>query len=664
MKPNKIFAALTSVVLAAANSAFLTPLFSVSAEEETVSAEKSAKGCTVNVSVVDITTGKNLEGAVFELEENPTGSGVKFGRWNTSDEPVKTVDDLYSFEDYSINAVSIPEGYIVPQNTFFSFDKDGEVKDFTIRVVPENAERNVNIIACDWTDAVPTEDGKWFTGVKEYNDYISAEVYDEDGNRFTRETLGLRYFGMYLPDGRYRIRVTPSNRDYETINVYSDIANTAAEMYEDIEFPDKDGFFDIEVINGKLAEDIEIYVRIKPEVAEYTKDGCKANISVVDLLTNEPVEGVQLKFYSDRLSSKELMYEWSTTDEPVKNIKNLSVKWYEIDVENVPDGYYINKETTFNFSKLGDTQNIVIKAVPNNDAPNVNVTVYDWTDLVADPANETYEGYKLMEPDDYTLMVFDENQNYFDVTERNVHLPDGEYMAQVSFNESIYHHVDEQGWKARAVRRILGEDFIVPDGISTCFEIKDGKTVGQPCLFVEKNSSKKTSCTLDLKVLDGVTGEPADAANYMVFRIDEEFEKKAEENGSIEDISGLVIENGKMPKSGSVTVKELEPFVKYAVIADSSSKRYSGEKTVFITYDKDGDTKDITIRLMPYDYKKGDVNGDSELNVADLVAFQKWLLNASDSTLKKPANADFNEDGTADVFDLILLRKELVKNAD
>ena len=125
-----------------------------------------------------------------------------------------------------------------------------------------------------------------------------------------------------------------------------------------------------------------------------------------------------------------------------------------------------------------------------------------------------------------------------------------------------------------------------------------------------------------------------------------------------------MIEDGKMPKSGSVTVKELEPFVKYAVIAESSSKRYGGEKTVFITYDKDGDTKDITIRLMPYDYKKGDVNGDSELNVADLVAFQKWLLNASDSTLKKPANADFNEDGTADVFDLILLRKELVKNVD
>lgn len=663
MKSNKFFAVLTSVVLAAANSAFFTPPFSVSAEEETVSSDTYAKGCTVNVSVVDIITGENLEGAVFELEENPLGSSVKFERWNTSDEPVKTVHGLYTWEKYSINAVSLPEGYVVPQNTFFSFDDYGEVQDYTIRVVPESVKRNVYFYVSDWTDAVPTEDGRFFSGIRACKDqHIAVEVYDEDGRCFTHETLWGIY-DMYLPDGRYRIKATPIDRNYETITEDLDIAKTAMDMYDDAVFPDKDGFIDIEIADGKMVNDIEICIRMKPEAVEYIKDGCKANISVVDLYTNEPVEGVKLRFLDDPFSSRETMAEWDTTDEPVKKFKDLlALRWYEVEVVSIPDGYFINKSTSFNFSNLGDTQNIVIKAVPNNEAPNVNVTVYDWTDLVADPSDGTYEGYKLMDPNAYTLTVYDNNLNRFDVSEGNVHLPDGEYSVHAGYDGSKYHYVDNQGWKARAVRKILGKDFIIPESMTTYFEIRDGKTVGQPCLFIERCDSKKTSCTLNLQIIDGVTGKPAEAAEYRVIRIDEEFEEQVEKSGLEEDFRGFMPAYGKMPESGAVTVEELEPFVKYIIVGSSGSKKYSGEKTALLSYDKDGETKDVTIKLMPFDYMKGDVNGDGELSVADLVMLQKWLLNASDSAMTKAVNADFNEDGTADVFDLVLLRKELIKN--
>ncbi|WP_295086466.1 dockerin type I repeat-containing protein [Ruminococcus sp.] len=663
MKSNKFFAALVSIVLASANSVILAPLFSVSAEDENVSADTYAQGCTVNVSVVDITTGENLEGAIFEFEQNPTGSSIRFGEWNTSDEPVKTVEDLYSWENYSINAVSIPQGYIVPQNTFFSFDKDGEVKDFTIRVVPENVERNVYFTATDWTDAVPTEDGRWFVGTKEYKDYISAAVYDKNGKLFTRQPLGWGNCGMYLPDGKYSIRITPDDRYYETITEDIDIAKTAMEMYESIEFPNKDGFFDIEIVNGILSENIDVYIRMKPEVVEYIKDGCKANVSVVDLYTNEPVDDVKLRLIDDPFSEREVIAEWYTTNEPIKNIKNLLPhRWYHVEVVAAPDGYFINKSTSFDFSDLGDTQNIVIKAVPNNEEPNVNVTVYDWTDLVVNPFDGTYEGSKLMDPDDYTLMVYDHNFNRFEVTEGNVHLPDGEYSVHVFYKESEYQYVDNQGWKARAVRRILGKDFIIPESFTTSFEIRDGKTVGQPCLFVEKLGSSITNCTLNLQIIDGVTGKPAEAADYRVIRIDEEFEEQVEKFGLVEDTRGFMPAYGNMPESGTVTVEELEPFIKYIIVGSSGSKKYSGEKTALITYDKDGETKDVTIKLMPFDYIKGDVNGDGELGVADLVMLQKWLLNAPDTTMAKAGNADFNEDGTADVFDLVLLRKELIDN--
>lgn len=55
---------------------------------------------------------------------------------------------------------------------------------------------------------------------------------------------------------------------------------------------------------------------------------------------------------------------------------------------------------------------------------------------------------------------------------------------------------------------------------------------------------------------------------------------------------------------------------------------------------------------------KGDVNGDGELNVLDIVMMQKWILGAGDLTIAQAA--DFNDDGETDIFDLALLKRELV----
>ncbi len=57
----------------------------------------------------------------------------------------------------------------------------------------------------------------------------------------------------------------------------------------------------------------------------------------------------------------------------------------------------------------------------------------------------------------------------------------------------------------------------------------------------------------------------------------------------------------------------------------------------------------------------GDVNGDGSFNVADIVLFQKWLLNAPDSSLANGMAADFCQDGKLDVFDLCLMKKTLIE---
>ena len=57
---------------------------------------------------------------------------------------------------------------------------------------------------------------------------------------------------------------------------------------------------------------------------------------------------------------------------------------------------------------------------------------------------------------------------------------------------------------------------------------------------------------------------------------------------------------------------------------------------------------------------RGDVNADGELNVSDLVLLQKWLLAVPGTKLADWKAADLCNDDRLDVFDLCLMRKELL----
>lgn len=60
------------------------------------------------------------------------------------------------------------------------------------------------------------------------------------------------------------------------------------------------------------------------------------------------------------------------------------------------------------------------------------------------------------------------------------------------------------------------------------------------------------------------------------------------------------------------------------------------------------------------EYTMGDVNKDGDFNVSDVVLLQKWLLAVPDTHLANWKAADFCEDDRLDVFDLCMMKRELI----
>ncbi len=59
----------------------------------------------------------------------------------------------------------------------------------------------------------------------------------------------------------------------------------------------------------------------------------------------------------------------------------------------------------------------------------------------------------------------------------------------------------------------------------------------------------------------------------------------------------------------------------------------------------------------------GDINKDGSFSIADVVLFQKWLLNFSEANLSDWKAADYNNDNKLDVLDLCIMKNELLSSS-
>ena len=59
--------------------------------------------------------------------------------------------------------------------------------------------------------------------------------------------------------------------------------------------------------------------------------------------------------------------------------------------------------------------------------------------------------------------------------------------------------------------------------------------------------------------------------------------------------------------------------------------------------------------------KSGDVNGDDEFGISDVVVLKRWMLGAKNVEISDWKSGDMNNDDQLDVFDLCLMKKQLIK---
>lgn len=134
------------------------------------------------------------------------------------------------------------------------------------------------------------------------------------------------------------------------------------------------------------------------------------------------------------------------------------------------------------------------------------------------------------------------------------------------------------------------------------------------------------------------------------------------------DLTGLRLTIGETDGNGN-TISQLEN-----ITIDEARKTYditveikdeapgSGNCQIIVTK-KNEEISDTASFAVSYGAPvvKGDVNSDGELNIADAVLLQKWLLAFSDTNLPDWNRADLYRDGRLDIFDLCLMKRALIE---
>lgn len=175
--------------------------------------------------------------------------------------------------------------------------------------------------------------------------------------------------------------------------------------------------------------------------------------------------------------------------------------------------------------------------------------------------------------------------------------------------------------------------------------------------------------SVTLAMIDETNGEPFSEANGKFQLV----EKIVEDDGTV---SEKIVKSWNIFEGNTITIDGLLMNHSYILsYADEYHEDKNGNKYKY-EIDTDKGTH-IYSFASPKEYSfnvylikhyitdpvliKGDVNGDEEFNIADVVLFQRWLLGYTDTELSVWTNGNFCEDDVLNSFDLCLMKQNLFK---
>ncbi|MBP3745966.1 MAG: dockerin type I repeat-containing protein [Ruminococcus sp.] len=180
------------------------------------------------------------------------------------------------------------------------------------------------------------------------------------------------------------------------------------------------------------------------------------------------------------------------------------------------------------------------------------------------------------------------------------------------------------------------------------------------CVVLDDAKTVLLSGSVKVTLADHDTGEPiayqhtSDSESGCLLFRECELDDDCFENPAIVDLE---------TNPCVVNFKDLSKEHDYSFHLENADKALGNytlmpDQTSVVRYDNN--SYELVFRLRKS--VSGDVNGDGAFNIADLVAFKRWLLGTHDAELVNWKAADLCSDGKLNVFDFCLMRRLLVKN--
>ena len=176
--------------------------------------------------------------------------------------------------------------------------------------------------------------------------------------------------------------------------------------------------------------------------------------------------------------------------------------------------------------------------------------------------------------------------------------------------------------------------------------------VGEYTLFIVPiNAAGETLSSVDFTVHDSKPEAPKPTIPKSSFSTDERINIKWNKTADTDSYWLHIYKDG-------------EDYVNQSLMLslDYSAKYPAGNYTAYIV---SCNAMGETLSSVDFSvYVNGDCNSDGEFNISDVVLLQKWLLAVPDTHMENWQAADLCEDDRLDVFDLCLMKRQLIYGGD